>query len=192
MDYRALSLWHATAEDDFAPRPALPGPASYDVVVVGAGLTGLWSAYYLHRADPHLRIAVLEAEVAGFGASGRNGGWCSALFPTSWQTLVSKGGEDGARRMTRAMQETVREVGRVCEAEDIEAGYHRGGTVTLARSQVQLQRITEGIETARARGFTDDDERLLEPDEASAMMAATDVLGGVFTPHCAAVHPSRL
>ena len=191
-DYRDLSLWHATADDDFAPRAALPGPASYDVVIVGAGLTGLWSAYYLHRADPRLRIAVLEAEVAGFGASGRNGGWCSALFPTSWPTLAAKSGADGALRMTRAMQETVLEVGRVCETEGIEAGYHRGGTVTLARSQVQLQRITEGIELARSRGFTDDDERLLEPDEASAMMAATSVFGGSFTPHCAAVHPARL
>ena len=61
-DYRALSLWHDTADDDFEPRPALPGPASYDVVVVGAGLTGLWSAYYLQQADPGLRIAVLEQE----------------------------------------------------------------------------------------------------------------------------------
>jgi glycine/D-amino acid oxidase-like deaminating enzyme len=187
-----LSLWHATADDDFVPRPSLPGPASYDVAIVGAGLTGLWSAYYLHRADPHLRIAVLEAEVAGFGASGRNGGWCSALFPTSWQTLVAKSSEDGARRMLRAMQETVREVGRVTEAEGIDAHFHQGGTVNLARSTMQLERMKEAAETSRARGFTDEDERLLEPDEASGMLAATSVLGGTFTPHCAVIHPSRL
>jgi glycine/D-amino acid oxidase-like deaminating enzyme len=187
-----LSLWHATADDDFVPRPSLSGPASYDVAIVGAGLTGLWSAYYLHRADPHLRIAVLEAEVAGFGASGRNGGWCSALFPTSWQTLVAKSSDDGARRMLRAMQETVREVGRVTEAEGIDAHFHQGGTVNLARSTMQLERMKEAAETSRARGFTDEDERLLEPDEASGMLAATSVLGGTFTPHCAVIHPSRL
>ena len=58
--YKNLSLWHDTAGDAFVPRAALPGPATYDVVIVGAGLTGLWSAYYLQRADPSLRIAVLE------------------------------------------------------------------------------------------------------------------------------------
>ncbi len=191
-DYRSLSLWHATADDDFAPRPALPGPASYDVVIVGAGLTGLWSAYYLHRADPTLRIAVLEQEVAGFGASGRNGGWSSALFPTSWKRLVAASSEAGALRMHRAMQDTVREVGRVAQAEGIDAHYHRGGNVTLASSKVQLERQREEVRTAHARGFTEEDHRLLEPDEARAMLAATPVLGGVFTPHCAAIHPSRL
>jgi glycine/D-amino acid oxidase-like deaminating enzyme len=191
-DYHSLSLWHATADDDFVPRPPLPGPASYDVAVVGAGLTGLWTAYYLQRADPRLRIAVLEAEVAGFGASGRNGGWCSALFPTPWQSLVADSSEDEARRMLRAMQQTVREVGRVAEAEGIDADYHRGGTVTLASSPTQLERLRDGVAAVHARGFTEDDERLLEPDEASAMLSATPVLGGTFTPHCAVIHPSRL
>ena len=191
-DYRSLSLWHATADDAFVPRPALPGPASYDVVVVGAGLTGLWTAYYLRRADPSLRIAVLEAEVAGFGASGRNGGWCSALFPTGWDKLVRASSADGALRMHRAMQETVREVGRVADAERIDAHYHRGGTVTLARTDVQLRRLRAGVAEAHARGFTEDDERLLDAAEATTMLAADGVLGAAYTPHCAAIHPSRL
>jgi glycine/D-amino acid oxidase-like deaminating enzyme len=191
-DYRSLSLWHETSGDDFAPRPSLPGPTSYDVVVVGAGLTGLWTAYYLNRADPSLRIAVLEQEVAGFGASGRNGGWCSALFPTSWNLLTKRSSSDGALRQHRAMQETVREVGRVAELEGIEAHFHQGGTVTLATSPVQLERLRASVATARSRGFTEDDERLLEPDEARAVLAAERVLGGTFTPHCAAIHPTRL
>ena len=191
-DYRALSLWHDTADDDFEPRPALPGPASYDVVVVGAGLTGLWSAYYLQQADPGLRIAVLEQEVAGFGASGRNGGWCSALFPTSWSTLAARGGPDGARRQHRAMQETVREVGRVAEAEGIDAQYHRGGTVVLAHTRVQLARMTAEVDTAHDRGFTEDDLRLLGPAEAQEQLSTTGALGATFTPHCAAIHPARL
>ncbi len=191
-DYRSLSLWHATADDDLAPRPSLPGPASYDVAIVGGGLTGLWSAYYLHRADPGLRIAVLEQEVAGFGASGRNGGWASALFPTSWQRLVADSSEDGALRMHRAMQEAVREVGRAAEAEGIDAHYQRGGRLSLARHPVQLARLREEVRTAHARGFTEEDERLLEPDEARGMLGASSVLGGSFTPHCAAIHPARL
>ncbi|WP_460819542.1 NAD(P)/FAD-dependent oxidoreductase [Nocardioides korecus] len=186
------SLWQDTLGEDTPARPALPGPAAYDVVVVGAGLTGLWSAYYLRRADPTLRIAVLEKEVAGFGASGRNGGWCSALFPTSWDALVRASSLDGALRQHRAMQETVREVGRVLEAEGIDADFHRGGTLTLARTPVQLRRLEAEVRTAHGRGFTEDDERLLGAAEASAVLDADGVLGGAFTPHTARVHPARL
>ncbi|MCW2758417.1 MAG: glycine/D-amino acid oxidase [Nocardioidaceae bacterium] len=184
------SLW-AEAED-VVPRPALPGPAAYDVAVVGAGLTGLWTAYYLRRADPTLRVVVLEAEVAGFGASGRNGGWCSALFPTPWSALVKASSASEALRLHRTMADTVVEVGRVCEAEGIDAGFHRGGTVEVARTPVQLARVRESVATAHARGFTEADQRLLDRDEASATLAAEGVLGAAYTPHCAAVHPFRL
>jgi glycine/D-amino acid oxidase-like deaminating enzyme len=174
------------------PRPALPGSASYDVAIVGAGFTGLWTAYYLNRADPTLRIAVLEAEVAGFGASGRNGGWCSALFPTPWRILVRSSSPADALRLHRTMAATVTEVGRVVAEDGIDAHFHRGGTVTLARSAAQSARLHDEIRTARERGFTDDDLRLLDRDEARTMIAASDVVGGLFTPHCAAIHPARL
>ncbi len=162
------------------------------MVVVGAGLTGLWTAYYLRRADPTLRVAVLEQEVAGFGASGRNGGWCSALFPTSWRRLVAASSPADALRLQRALHDTVREVGRVVDREGIEADYQRGGTVTLARTPVQLRRLQDAVATAHSRGLTEDDERLLGPAEARDLLAAEPVLGGAFTPHCATVHPARL
>ena len=185
-------MWHDTADDPFTPRAPLPGPASYDVAVVGAGFTGLWTAYYLALADPTLRIAVLEAEVAGFGASGRNGGWCSALFPTPWSTLVRNSAPVEALRLHRTMADTVVEVGKVAESEAIDAHYTRGGTVTLARSPAQLTRLRDEVAVARQRGFDEDDLRLLSGDEARAVLAAADVVGGLFTPHCAAIHPARL
>jgi glycine/D-amino acid oxidase-like deaminating enzyme len=160
-------------------------------VVVGAGYTGLWSAYYLQQADPSLRIAVLEAEHAGFGASGRNGGWCSALFPTPWKRLAARS-EDGARRLQRAMAASVAEVGRVVAAEEIDCGFAQGGTVTLARSRAQLTRLEEELRTARERGSDEDDLRRLSADEARTLIDATDVHGALFTPHCAAIHPARL
>ncbi len=162
------------------------------MVIVGAGLTGLWTAYYLAKADPSLRVAVLEQEIAGFGASGRNGGWCSALFPTSWDLLVKPSSTDGALRMHRAMHETVREVGRVAALEGIDADFHQGGTVTLASTPLQLERLRESVRTAHSRGFTEDDQRMLDAGEARDMLAADPVLGGTFTPHCAAIHPARL
>ncbi|MGY2875601.1 glycine/D-amino acid oxidase-like deaminating enzyme [Marmoricola sp. URHA0025 HA25] len=159
---------------------------------MGAGFTGLWTAYYLVRADPTLRVAVLEAEVAGFGASGRNGGWCSALFPTPWPTLVRRSSPAEALRLHRAMADTVVEVGKVAESEGIDAHYERGGTVTLARSAAQLTRLRGEVAAACERGFGEADLTLLSGDEARARLGATDVLGGMFTPHCAAVHPARL
>ncbi|MFL6108200.1 MAG: NAD(P)/FAD-dependent oxidoreductase, partial [Marmoricola sp.] len=186
------SLWLDTAGATPAPRPRLAGPTDVDVAVVGAGFTGLWTAYYLAVADPTLRIAVLEAETVGFGASGRNGGWCSALFPTPWSTLVAGSSPQEALRLHREMARTVVEVGRVLAVEGIDADHHQGGTVTLARSAPQLARARAEVALARSRGFGEDDLRLLTADEAHAHLAADRVLGGTFTPHCAAVHPLKL
>jgi len=190
--YRALSLWWDGLPGTLTVRPPLPGDIEVDVAVVGGGLTGLWTAYYLQRADPDLRIAVLERDVAGFGASGRNGGWCSALFSVSESTLDRASGPGAGTAQRLAMEETVREVGRVVEEEGIACGYHRGGTVVLARTPAQLERTHEEVAEARRRGIGEDDLSFLPADEARARVGATDVLGGTFTPHCAAVDPARL
>ncbi len=163
-----------------------------DVAIVGAGYTGLWTAYYLKRADPSLRIAVIEAEVAGFGASGRNGGWCSALYPVSLPRLAREHGRDAAIRQYRAMQATVAEVGRVVAADGLAADWAAGGTITLARSQPQLARAVDEVELARTFGFGPEDVELLDAGAASRRLAASSVLGGVYTPHCAAIHPAKL
>lgn len=195
MTYRKLSLWHdtlvASGDDDLAPRPALAGDVDVDVAVVGGGLTGLWTAYYLLRDQPDLRVAVIEKEIAGFGASGRNGGWCSALFPVSAQALARRYGLDAALAMRRTMQDTVAEVGRVAEAEGIECDYRPGGTVSLARTKVQWRRAQEQVaEDADLGGV--DGLRLLDAAEARGHLDATDVRGGVHTPDCARVQPARL
>jgi glycine/D-amino acid oxidase-like deaminating enzyme len=190
--YRALSLWHDTAGDDWTPRPALAGDRDVDVAVVGAGYTGLWTAYYLKRADPSLRVVVLEREVAGFGASGRNGGWCSALFPASVAWLAARYGEQRAVEQHRAMQATLDEIAQVVATEDIDCGFTKGGTVVVARTPQQLDRARDEVTEARRWGFGEDDLALLGADEARARLAAAGVLGATYTPHCAAVHPARL
>jgi glycine/D-amino acid oxidase-like deaminating enzyme len=190
--YRALSFWLDTVPGSLAPGDPLPGDLAVDVAIAGAGLTGLWTAYYLASAQPDLRIAVCEAEIAGFGASGRNGGWCSALFPASLSKLARMAGRDAAVAMHRAMQDTVTEVGRVVAAEGIDCHWAKGGTVQLARSATQMDRAKAEIGEAREYGFGEDDVRLLGADEARDFAAATSVLGGTYTPHCAAIHPARL
>ncbi len=189
-----LSLWHETCDDDWSPRPALPGDLDADVAVVGAGLTGLWTAYYLLRDDPTLRVVVLEAEAAGFGASGRNGGWCSALFPASLAKVAALPGSsrDDALALHHAMRGTVDEVLEVTAAEGIDAQATKGGTVSLARSRSQLRRAHDDVATARAWGRGEDDVRLLDADQARGILDVTQTVGGTYTPDCAAVHPARL
>lgn len=191
---RQLSLWWDTLPDDLRTpigRP-LEGDATADVAIVGAGYTGLWTAYYLKKADPSLRITVLEAEQAGFGASGRNGGWASSLFPVSLAALARQSSRSEAIRMKRTMNDTVDEIGRVASTEGWDVQWTKGGTVVLARTPLQWQTAQDEIAEHRQWGFGEADERLLTRNEALAHAAATDVLGGTFTPHCAAVNPARL
>ena len=190
--YSSLSLWHETADDDWAPRPALPGDREADVAIVGAGFTGLWTALYLTRADPSLRIAVVEAETAGFGASGRNGGWSSALFPASHASVAARSTREGAIALDRAMRASVDEVLRAAEEEGIDPRAAKGGTVVVARSEPQWTRARKEVDEARSWDVGEDHLRLLDADEASGVLAATRVLGATYTPDCSAIHPARL
>ena len=195
--WERLSLWHDTLDPAgpataWTPRPSLDGDIDADVAIVGAGFTGLWTAHYLAEADPEFRIVVLEAETAGFGASGRNGGWCSALFPASASTLADMSDRAGALAQHRAMRETVDEVIRAAAAAGIDADIAKGGTVVLARSRAQWRRARQEVAHARSWDRGEDDLRLLDRAEATAMLNGSRTVGATYTPDCAAIHPARL
>jgi glycine/D-amino acid oxidase-like deaminating enzyme len=190
--YRGVSLWWDTLPGGLVARRPLQGDLDVDVAVVGAGYTGLWTARYLAAADPHLRIAVLEREVAGFGASGRNGGWCSALFAASDAKLTKEHGANAARRMRVAMRGSVDEVGRAAAEDGVECHFQKGGTVVVARDPAQVARAKAEVAAARADGVEEPDLCWLGPEEAGERIGATGVLGATYTPHCAAIHPARL
>ncbi len=187
---RLPSYWLETCGDDLTPRPALPGDAGADVAIVGAGYTGLWTAHHLLAHDPTLRVVVVEKEIAGWGASGRNGGWCSSLFATSWRRVAREHGLDAALRMRRALERTVDDVGSWCTANGVDAQYVKGGQLTLARGAAQVAAVR--AHAAEDRSFGGDDVQWLDRDAATTRMAATRVDGAAYTPHCAAIHPARL
>jgi glycine/D-amino acid oxidase-like deaminating enzyme len=172
-------------------RPPLPGDLDVDVAIVGAGYTGLWTAYSLRVLDPHLRIAVIEREVAGFGASGRNGGWCSAFFAGSRDASARAHGRDAAIALQRAMFATVDEVGRVAAEEGIDCQFAKGGTLALATCDAHIARLHRQLEHHRSWGFGDD-YTWMPAAEARERIGAVPNLGALYTPHCAAIHPARL
>ena len=186
-------VWQDTLadEDRAGPRPPLGGDTSADVCIVGGGYTGLWTAYYLTRADPSLDVVVLEAQTAGFGASGRNGGWCSALLPQGIDAMARRHGRAASLAMRRTMQRTVDEVGDVAAAEGIDCHWHKGGTVVVARNEAQLERArAEVAHDLRWDGI--EGLRLLDAGQVRERLAVPDAVGGTWTPHCAALHPARL
>ncbi|MEP7193491.1 MAG: FAD-dependent oxidoreductase [Actinomycetota bacterium] len=170
-------------------RPALGADKTVDVCIVGAGYTGLWTAYYLLEADRSLNVLVLEAEHVGFGASGRNGGWVSALYPVGARVLTREHGEGATRDQYAALRDSVDEVGRVAGLESIECGFHKGGTLVVATSGAQATRSRAEVRDSEywGTGMT-----WLEAPAAADRLAVRGLRGATFNPNCARIQPFRL
>jgi glycine/D-amino acid oxidase-like deaminating enzyme len=190
-DYKSYSFWLEDLDEPLTPRPPLAASTDVDVAILGAGYSGLWTAYYLLRQVPGLRVAVLEKEIAGFGASGRNGGWCSSKFPVTAGMLEKRFGANATRALLLAMRQAVDEVGDVCAEEDIDAHFHRGGILTLARGRHQLPGIRASYATYERLGLADR-YQMLNAAEALARVGASQIHGGLYTPDGASLHPARL
>ncbi len=182
------SFWWA---DIGAParRPALDGRLECDVAIVGGGYTGLWTAWYLKRASPALRVVVLEKQFCGFGASGRNGGWLSGLLAGSRERWAAEFGRDAVVQAQREMFASVTEVARFCTEEGVDCDLVVGGSLDVARSQPALARLRERLAWQRSWGFGEEDWR---ETGVADLVDVEGARGGVFTPHCARVHPAKL
>jgi glycine/D-amino acid oxidase-like deaminating enzyme len=190
-DFRSYSYWLEDAGEPLTPRPGLARSADVDVAILGAGFSGLWTAYYLLHHEPALRVAVVDKQIAGFGASGRNGGWCSPNFPLSAGALEKRFGAEAARNLLLAMRDSVDEVGRVCGEEQIDARFHKGGVLTLARGQHQLPGIRSTFAAHERLGLADR-YQLLSGEETAERIRVTNVHGGLYTRDGASLHPARL
>lgn len=160
-----------------------------DVCIVGAGLTGLWAAFYLKKASPSLSIAIVEQQFAGFGASGRNGGWLSAAVAGSLDRYAKRRGVESAASLQRAMIDTVDEVIRVARDEGIDADIVKGGVLRVARTSPQLHRLHEAVAAANRWG---DPHTTLSAEATRARVHVDHVLGAAFSENGARVHPTKL
>ncbi len=186
-----VSWWHRSLGYPESRAP-LPWDDEADVVIVGAGFTGLWTAYYLKRAQPDLRIVVLEKEFAGFGASGRNGGWLMAAAPGDLDRYAASHGHAEAVRMQRTMFAGVDEVAEVLVREDIDADLARHGQLRVATDDAQRRRLDAGTAELRSFGWGPDDLVELDGAELRSRVAVAGAVGGTWTPHCARIHPAKL
>lgn len=188
---RSSNFWLETCGDDMSLRPALSGDVTVDVAILGGGFSGLWTAYHLLRGDPSLEIAIVERAFCGFGASGRNGGWCSPRFPVDVGALVKRVGPQRARDTIGAQKQAVRDIGQLCEEEGIDAHYRANGLLSVARGEAQLADLKATFRTYERLGLSQDN-RLLDADETFERVHISKLTGGMETRAGASIHPGRL
>ncbi|MFT4125536.1 MAG: FAD-binding oxidoreductase [Gordonia sp. (in: high G+C Gram-positive bacteria)] len=190
-----ISFWFSTVPAA-GPRPPLPGDIDADIAIVGAGLTGLWSAYYLAAALPDTRIVVIERESVGFGASGRNGGWLSAEVAGNravYADIARARGRDGLdanRRLTTTMRAGVAEVLARIADEQIECDAVAAGVLHIARCAAQDERLR--AELAHERHLGADDWAQLDAAELRERLVVNGARSAMYSPHCARVNPAKL
>lgn len=186
-----VSFWYADIGLPSHPRPPLTADAQADVAIIGAGYTGLWTAYYLKQARPDLRVVVLEKHFAGYGASGRNGGWLTGSFAWNHETYARDRGRDSVLAMVEAMNGTVDEVIRVAEAEGIDADIRRTEELLLATNAPQLARVQEEVAHRQAWG-EDGRVRLIGAGETRARLDVPGALGAMVVSGVARIQPAKL
>ncbi len=189
-NYRPVSFWFDSLDD-----PVLDlrePPAQVDVAIIGAGFTGLWTAYYLKKKQPRLQIAVFEAETVGFGASGRNGGWCMGTATGIEHMLSVPSLQAEGIRLQQALENTVDEIERVCQAESIDCHFARGGTLNVAGTPEVAKRSQQWVEHLHRLGFKDSEYCWLDQAQSEKRIGLSRNLGAYYTTHCAAIHPGRL
>jgi glycine/D-amino acid oxidase-like deaminating enzyme len=186
----APSLWLAEVERS-TWRPRLTGALDVDVAVVGGGLSGLWAAHAVLDRRPGAAVAVFEAERLGWGASGRNGGWASALFPVAWSRVARDFDVGLARSLRRRLVENLGELEEFLGPDAASVGWRRQGTLTVARSPAQWRRLLEERRSFDELGLAEP-PRVLDARGASYYLRVRGALGGLWESACASVHPARL
>jgi glycine/D-amino acid oxidase-like deaminating enzyme len=186
-----VSFWYQDAGGIPAPRPPLNGDTKADICIIGAGYTGLWTAYYLKKARPDLNIVIVEAEFAGFGASGRNGGWLTGGFAWDHKRYLGRSDESSVRAMVDAMGSTVDEILAVTSAEGIDADIHPTSELLVATNAAQLVRMKTELRQRQHWGEADR-IRELSADDVQARIHLPGALGAMEITPVARIQPAKL
>ena len=173
-------------------RNSLSGDIDADVAIIGAGYTGLWTAYYLKKLKPNLKIVILEAEIAGYGASGRNGGWVAG-FITGLEKYVTNLPMSARKECCSILFKNVDEIGSRLHEEGIDVDYKKGGVLYAAArypEQEKLQR--KFLKQLYKSGHTEEDCYWLDAKQLEDKVRLRNGIGAIFKPHCATVNPALM
>lgn len=192
LEWRDISLWMDQLEEPLVARPSLEHDLDVDVAIIGAGYTGLWTAYYLKRHAPELKITIIEAQTAGFGASGRNGGWLMGNLLGEERLLAGLPAEQ--RRASYDLLHGIPdEVAQVIEREGIACDYRKGGGLyCAARYPEQETSLRQHLKMLHAQGLTEADYRWLSPQQLAEQIRIAKPYGCIFASHVATIHPAEL
>jgi len=187
-DLATRSYWLGL--DSYQPDAPLEGEMRADLVIIGGGFCGLWTAYHLLKADPGMTVIVIEASAIGYGASGRNGGFAMTLIHKGLKDLVAAVGADEAKALHLAAEEAIRSIGQVCETENIGADLQPNGLLTISNTPLQDTIIREEVETAERLGiggFT-----FLKEEEIRSTIHSETFRCAVKEESCTLLNPARL
>jgi glycine/D-amino acid oxidase-like deaminating enzyme len=189
--YGSSSYWMSSLNEDLTMRAPATGKLTVDVAILGGGFSGLWTAYYLLRDNPGLEVAIVEREICGFGASGRNGGWVSGRVPMDLSALVARLGPERARKVAIAIYETVEEIARVAQEESIEAHFRCASVLSIARTKAQIDSI-QATHRAHANLGLGEYNKLLSVQETCERVRLSRNFGSLLTTRSGSLHPGRL
>lgn len=182
-------LWLESVE----PRGAtdtIDGRSSADVVIVGGGFTGLWTAHHLIRRDPGLEVVVIDAHHVGDGASGRNGGFAMTLLDFSLHRFARNWGDDAAATAHRAVARSVEAIGTTVREESLDCDLEHNGLLRVATNEAQLDRLDRELDTAERLGLSG--FMALDHAGVQAQVSSPTYLAGLLEEHCAIVNPAKL
>ncbi len=187
-DFSSRSFW--LEADPYTPGPALAGDVSVDIAIIGGGFTGLWTAHFLLRADPSLKVAVIESDVVGYGASGRNGGFAMTLLSRSLHDLVQAFGAGPARAAHEAVARSIDAIGQFSAEHNVACDYQKNGFIGVATDDSQVERIEADRRAAEALAIAD--IRYLPGDELRREVQSPLYRCGLEEKTCALLNPARL
>ena len=172
--------WSSATHPSFTPGELF---RKWDVLIIGGGYSGMWTAHHLLNSSPNLSIAILEAHQVGSGASGRNGGWASALYPIEDHELAKFSNAQNISNLHTELEKSIDEIGQFAEQSEEYVAFIKSGSLTVARSSAQFERIKMGLLPQ---------ESILDKDQTLKQIQMSQTVGASFNPDCATINPTQL
>jgi glycine/D-amino acid oxidase-like deaminating enzyme len=187
---RSWWLREALADDPGEPASPLRGDARADVAILGGGYTGMWTALHLTELEPGVDVAIVEQDICGGGASGRNGGFVNSFWG-DLHYLVERFGDDPAIELCEAGEESIRAIGRFLDQHGIDAWFRSDGEYVVAASDGQVGHWARDLTLADELGVSEHFQ-VLEPEEMRSRISSPVFHGALYRKVGATVHPARL